>query len=165
MSESNKKENTRGGKAGSGNPGKGGPKGGNSTKETTCSPSTAIGNMIAIMSELKVEDRIMAAKAIAGLAGMVAMFPNQIPQRGKSDKANGPKDKDKEKKKKDTPKQVPNPLKESSVYKTFRAAQIAMSEAKKANGGENLPADDPVSIAYKEALEAWKDFRDQNKPK
>lgn len=163
MSESNKKENARGGKGGSGNPGKGGPKGGNSTKENTCSPSTAIGNMIAIMSDLKVEDRIMAAKAIAGLAGMVAMFPNQIPQRGKSEK--GQKDqKDKEKKKKgDTPKQVPNPLKDSSVYKTFRAAQIAMSEAKKANDGENLPADDPVSIAYKEALEAWKDFRDQNK--
>jgi len=158
MSESEQVKNTRG---------KGEKKGksGNSTKpESRVNPSVAIGQIIALMSELKVEDRIMAAKAAAGLAGMVALFPNQIPQRGKTEKtsnAGGPKKEKKEKK--DKPVQAVNPLKDSEIYRIFRAAQLAMTDAKKANGGKELSPDDPVCVAYKEALEEWKNFRDQNK--
>jgi len=95
------------------------------------------------------------------MAGMVALFPSQIPAKQKK-QAEPVKDGDK-KKKKSEPKVPPNPLKKSETYRKFQDAQKALKEAKnQAGDDENLPEDHPLVLAFKKALEDWKSFREQH---
>lgn len=155
MSDSRSENQTRskGGRGKGGKPSK-------KDEPVPASPAETMSKILLLTAELKLEDRITAAKALAGMAGMVALFPSQIPAKQKK-QAEPVKDGDK-KKKKEGPKDPPNPLKKSDTYRKFQDAQKALKEAKNQSGDEDLPDDNPLVIAFKKALEDWKSFREQH---
>jgi len=140
-------------------------KGGRGAKAPApCETSTGdIAKLIEIASSLSLNDRILAAKAIAGMSGMVALFPSQIPAKQRNQPGKNPPGGNSDKSKKEKgPKDPPNPLKQSDTYKIFQKAQKALQEAKKANKGEDLPEDHPLVVAFQKALEDWKTFRSEH---
>jgi hypothetical protein len=145
--------------------------GGKSSK-TEPNPGDALqrqAQIFALFSTLKLDDKINLAKALAGMAGMVAMFPNQIPQKGKAQaqKKETKDDKPSKKVKEVDPETVAKQefnkeLKQSEVYKAFEAAKAAMQEAKKDAGGL-LDPESEVMANYRNATKSWTEFRRQQK--
>jgi hypothetical protein len=118
-----------------------------------------IGQIITMCADMKQDDKIIVAKAVAGIAGLVALFPSQIDGKKKDKTApKGGSDQTKEKKgpKKEPP--PPNPMKNSQTYRDFESARRELLQRKKELGQDLDPAD-PIMIAYKANLDAWNSFR------
>jgi len=126
-------------------------------------PEEIKGQMFSDMQDLSLDDRIGMAKALAGMAGMIALFPGQV-EAMKSKKSSPKPAKDQSKEKKTSVQQKKNPLKDTEVYKTFQAARKLLVDTAKDRGVETLPEDDPVTEAYAKALDAWNSFRKEHAP-
>lgn len=128
-------------------------------------PEEIKGQIFADLQDLSLDDRIGMAKAACGLAGMIALFPSQI--EALKSKRSGPKTaQDQSKEKKKTPaEQKKNPLKDTEAYKAFQQARKLLIDTAKERGVEKLDSDDPVTIAYSSALDAWNSFREEHAPK
>jgi len=141
----------------------------NKTEPHQGEASQKTAQIFAMFSTLKLDDKINLAKALAGMSGMVAMFPNQIPQKGKAQnqKSDPKKDQSSKKTKKVDPEVIAaqefnKELKSSDAYKTFEAAKAALKEAKEESGGQ-LAKDSEVVINYSNAMRDWNEFRKQQK--
>lgn len=106
-------------------------------------------------NKLKREDKLMLIKSLAGTAGMIACFPNQMVGNQQNSASKGPKGPFREEKKKEVQEaKAPNPLHGSEVANAFKEAKKAVRVAKK-GGSVNqhlLDALTSTKQAYFQAL-------------
>jgi hypothetical protein len=115
-----------------------------------------IAHLLVELSKLDRAGKIDVARAAAGLAGMVAIWPSEIGAKGKSS-SGPPKKGGKPSSKKSGPKQAPNPLAGTPTYAAYISAKKKFDHVKKHvqmahpdNSNEEVEGHESVRLAYAE---------------
>jgi hypothetical protein len=114
-----------------------------------------IAHLLIELSKLDRSGKIDVARAAAGLAGMVAVWPSEVGTKGKPSSGKPSKEGKPSKK---VPKQAPNPLAGTPVYIAYMKAKKTFDKVKKQVKEHNPDASNDVVEGHASVVSAYADL-------